>query len=159
MPVMPRSMLSGDTIKHQKMLQVTSLVLIVLAVNLTHLSRQETSLEIDIVNIQKNGGNVIVEIYKDKSTWLESPFRRVTLPGDNSSKTASVQIPEGRYAISIYQDRNKNGKLDRSFIGIPKEPIGFGNNYRPFGKPGFESAAIQHKPGSKPQAIKLFTVF
>jgi uncharacterized protein (DUF2141 family) len=28
---------------------------------------------------------------------------------------------------------------------IPKEPVGFGNNYKPFGKPKFEPASIEYK--------------
>ena len=34
-------------------------------------------------------------------------------------------IPVGKYAIAIYQDLNKNGKLDKNWFGIPKEPYGF----------------------------------
>ncbi len=45
-----------------------------------------------------------------------------------------------------------------NFIGIPKEPVGFGNNCKPFGEPKFESALIEFNP-SKPQKIKLYKVF
>jgi uncharacterized protein (DUF2141 family) len=46
-----------------------------------------------------------------------------------------------------------------NFIGISKEPIGFGNNYKPFGEPKFESCAIEFKANSKPQEINLYEVF
>ena len=117
----------------------------------------QSPLQIEIVNVQKGKGNVVVELYKDKSDWLKTPFRKVTLPTDESTKTASFTIPPGKYAVSIYQDTNGNGELDRNFLGIPKEPVGFGNNYRPFGKPGFESALVEQHTTSKPAAIELFT--
>ncbi|MEJ7666133.1 MAG: DUF2141 domain-containing protein [Hymenobacter sp.] len=33
-----------------------------------------------------------------------------------------------------------------NFLQIPKEPVGFGNNYKPFGEPKFESALIDSRP-------------
>ena len=120
---------------------------------------QQSPLLIEISNIQKNNGKIVVEIYKDKSSWLKSPFRRITLPADESFRTASLNVPLGKYAVSIYQDLNENGKLGMNFLGIPKEPVGFGNNYKPFGKPNFESALIDYTATSKPELIKLFTVF
>lgn len=120
---------------------------------------QQSPLVIEISNVKQNSGNIVVEIYQDKSGWLKSPFRKITLSADENSKTATLAVPPGKYAVSIYQDVNENGKLDQNFLGIPKEPIGFGNNYRPLGKPDFEAALIEHHATSKPEAIRLFTVF
>lgn len=122
-------------------------------------SDQQSSLNIEVFNIQKNHGKVVVEIYSEKSGWLKSPFRRTTLSTDENYKMASFDVPQGKYAVSIYQDINENNTLDQNFLGIPKEPVGFGNNYRPFGKPSFESALIEHSSTSKPKAIKLLSVF
>lgn len=143
------------------MLHIKTLTIILIAMTLsaTQSVNQPSSLDIEILNIEKNSGNIVVEIYKDKSGWLKSPFRTITLSTNEGSKTASFNVPNGKYAVSIYQDMNKNGKVDQNFLGIPKEPVGFGNNYKPFGKPNFESALIEHKPTSKPEAIKLFSVF
>jgi uncharacterized protein (DUF2141 family) len=120
---------------------------------------QQPLLHIKIVNVEKNRGKLVVEIYKDKSDWLKSPFQKTILPTDESSQRASFNVHYGKYAISIYQDINENGKLDQNFLGIPKEPIGFGNNHKPLGKPDFESALIEHMLASEPEAIKLFSVF
>ena len=50
-----------------------------------------------------------------------------------SGATSSVRIdagplPAGRYAVAVYLDENGNGRLDRRFPGIPKEPVGASNN-------------------------------
>lgn len=119
-------------------------------------AQQQPPLLIDIVNVQLNKGKIVVELYNDKANWLKSPFRKITLSADKAATVASFVVPPGQYAVSIYQDVNGNGKLDQNFIGIPKEPIGFGNNYRPFGKPKFESSVITYKPNAKLEAIKLF---
>lgn len=135
-----------------------AILVILLAMVLAASINQQSPLPIEIVNVQKKQGKIVVELYKDKSDWLKNPFRKLTLPTDEPAKTALFNVPPGKYAVSIYQDVNENGKLDQNFLGIPKEPVGFGNNYRPFGKPKFESALIDYTPTSKPQVIKLFEV-
>jgi uncharacterized protein (DUF2141 family) len=119
----------------------TPTVLLLLATTLWAFqsSTQQPSLDISILNVRKNGGKIVVALYQDDS--------------------ATLTVPPGKYAVSVYQDVNENGKLDQNFLGIPKEPIGFGNNYRPLGKPDFDAALIEHTPTSKQEAIKLFTVF
>lgn len=122
-------------------------------------SFSQGTLEIKIANVQKNSGKVVVEIYNSESSWLKTPFRKAVLATNQEVQSASFQVPYDKYAISIYQDVNDNGKLDSGIFSIPKEPIGFGNNYKPFGRPKFTSAAIDFKATSKPQEIKLFKVF
>ena len=133
----------------------TGIILITTALTAPRTFGQRT-LDVQISNVQKNSGKIVVELYNTASSWLKSPFRKTVLPANEATKTASFEVPPGRYAISVYQDVNENGELDRTFIGIPKEPVGFGNNYKPFGKPKFESASIEYKTASKPQEIRLF---
>ena len=43
--------------------------------------------------------------------------------------TAVIEdVPPGEYGVVTIHDENKNRKLDRNFIGIPKEGFGFANN-------------------------------
>ncbi len=54
-----------------------------------------------------------------------------------------VELPPGTYAVSVYEDLNSNRKLDRNFIGIPREPVGVSNNPRPhFGPPRFSECSF-----------------
>ena len=117
------------------------------------------TLEIKITNIKKNSGKIIVEIYSSKSSWLKTPYKKLVLSTNQDFQTVSFNIPYGKYAITIYQDMNGNGETDMNFLGIPKEPVGFGNNYKPFGEPKFEKALIEFKANSKPPEIKLYKVF
>ncbi|MBC7867312.1 MAG: DUF2141 domain-containing protein [Gloeobacteraceae cyanobacterium ES-bin-316] len=109
--------------------------------------------------MRKNKGKVIVEIYNNKTSWLKTPYRKMILSGVQDVQTASFQVPYGKYAITIYQDLNGNGEADMNFLGIPKELIGFGNNYKPFGEPKFESSSILFEATSTPQEIKMYKVF
>jgi uncharacterized protein (DUF2141 family) len=49
-------------------------------------------------------------------------------------------VPEGTYAVVAFQDENGNGKVDRNFLGIPTEKIGFSNNPSLWGAPRFSDS-------------------
>ena len=66
-----------------------------------------------------------------------------------------INLPEGIYAIALFVDANKNLKIDKNFLGIPKEQFGFSNNA--MGKlsaPSFEQAKFKVE-GNTLQNIKL----
>tara|TARA_Y100000816_G_scaffold126046_1_gene88716 strand:+ start:223 stop:657 length:435 start_codon:yes stop_codon:yes gene_type:complete len=64
-------------------------------------------------------------------------------------------LPEGTYAIALFIDANENLKIDKNFLGIPKEQFGFSNNVMgTLSGPSFEQAKFQVK-GKAVQNIKL----
>lgn len=66
-----------------------------------------------------------------------------------------INVPEGIYAIALFIDANKNMKIDKNFLGIPKEQYGFSNNAMgTLSAPSFEQAKFQVK-GNSTQNIKL----
>ena len=143
----------------QKNLSIILLLIIMAITFTTAKSFGQESLDIKISNIRKNTGKVVVEIYNNKTSWLKTPYQKLELSSNQDVQTASFKVPYGKYAITIYQDLNDNGEADMNFLGIPKELVGFGNNYKPFGEPKFESCLIEFKAASKPQEIMLYKVF
>ena len=125
----------------------------------TAVSFGQQTLEFKITNIKKNSGKVVIEIYNNKTGWLNTPYKKLVLSTEQDVQTATFNVPYGKYAITVYQDLNTNNESDMNFLGIPKEPVGFGNNYKPFGEPKFESCAIEFNANSKTQEIKLYKVF
>ena len=66
-----------------------------------------------------------------------------------------INVPEGIYAIALFIDANKNMKIDKNFLGIPKEQYGFSNNAMgTLSGPSFEQAKFEVK-GNSTQNIKL----
>lgn len=143
----------------QKNLSIILLLIIMAITFTTAKSFGQESLDIKISNIRKNTGKVVVEIYNNKTSWLKTPYQKLELSSNQDVQTASFKVPYGKYAITIYQDLNDNGEADMNFLGIPKELVGFGNNYKPFGEPKFESCLIEFKAASNPQEIMLYKVF
>lgn len=54
----------------------------------------------------------------DSSKALKTTSGR---PGRCGEVCGFDQVPAGDYGIAVYHDENSNGKLDRNFVGIPKE--------------------------------------
>lgn len=67
-----------------------------------------------------------------------------------------LQIPIGKYAVTIFHDVNGDAELSTNFIGIPKEPYGFSNNPKStFGPPSFEESVFEFKEDGQQIEIEL----
>lgn len=89
-------------------------------------------------------GTIYALVFNSSDTFvdLRDPVRMESLPpGAGSFRFSS--LPAGNYAVVVYQDRNGNRQLDKNFIGIPREPLGFSNRHRPQGPPSFTRAAFK----------------
>jgi uncharacterized protein (DUF2141 family) len=65
-------------------------------------------------------------------------------------------LHEGAYAVSVFHDENMDQKLDKNFVGIPKEGYGASNNpKKKMGPPSFEETKFQLNGTDQPLEIKL----
>jgi uncharacterized protein (DUF2141 family) len=91
---------------------------------------------IKINNVIINGGSVYVAVYSNENDYkIEQAFTSFILQPDSTVLTYFLDLPEGEYAVSVFQDKNNNGKLDTGIFGIPSEPVGK-TNYNLKGSPG-----------------------
>lgn len=85
----------------------------------------------------------------DEATFLKGvpcPKQLARKAAANPEKVMFEEVPAGRWAVSISYDLNGNQRLDRNFLGIPKEPYGFSRNpSTAFGPPSFDEAAVEVK--------------
>ena len=121
-----------------------------------------------IINLsdQKKAGTLMLAIYNNAEAFEGSVvkekrseigvFKGLELylePKD--SMRLSIEIPDGEYAIAFFIDANGNKKLDKNFLGIPKEQYGFSNNAMgTLSAPTFEQAKFK-VAGNTVQNIKL----
>jgi uncharacterized protein (DUF2141 family) len=75
----------------------------------------------------------------DQAGFLEHPVRELRFePGADLS--FRFEVAPGRWALSAFEDRNENGKLDMGVFG-PKEPSGFWRPFHAWRRPKFEDVA------------------
>ncbi len=101
-------------------------------------------------------GRLVLELFDSPNAFgdLRDPIRTEAHPLDKPSDYVLKDIPPGEYALLAYYDTNGNDRIDKNFIGIPREPLGFSNQYRPKGPPSYARAAFTLNEGE----IKQFDV-
>jgi uncharacterized protein (DUF2141 family) len=118
------------------------------------------SIKVLVVGLHNNDGEVDCALFASADGF----------PGDSSKagKTANSKIengqavcmftgiPPGQYAVSVFHDENGNGKLDRNFMGMPKEGVGASNDAAGhFGPPKFDDARFRYEGGRSVLAIHV----
>ena len=87
-------------------------------------------------------GRLVFQVYDSANAFgdFRDPVREIQAPVNASNTYLIDGVPAGDVAVLVYVDENENGVIDKNFIGIPKEPLGISNNYRPKGPPAFARA-------------------
>jgi len=85
----------------------------------------QSSLTIEIVNLESNKGVVIVDLLDTNEETVMDQTSEIT---DNTCTIVFKDLDDGSYAIRYFHDENNNEELDTNFIGIPKEGFGFSND-------------------------------
>ena len=89
-----------------------------ITVHIKELKNSEGMLAVSLHNSKKGFPGKYEEAYSNQ-------LKKIT----NTEETIIFEhIPYGTYAVSIMHDENSNGKMDKYFIGIPKEGFGISNN-------------------------------
>jgi len=126
---------------------VSSITTILLIVNFLAAPDTETgSLTVEIPEIKEQKGNIAILLFSSEegfpNDYEKAVFSKSFDEYSNSISHTFEGVPFGTYAITIAQDRNNNGKIDRGrIVPKPKEPIGMSNMTK-MDRPNFSSAAI-----------------
>ena len=77
-------------------------------------------------------GGAIFFLY-DEEGYADEPLQELyTNLDDNGSATMTFEdIEAGQYAVVVVHDKNGDKKMNKNFLGIPKEKGGFSNNAPP----------------------------
>jgi uncharacterized protein (DUF2141 family) len=101
------------------------------------------NLSINVENIKSTKGFLYVALHNSETTWMKQGIQGQKLPvTEKVVKVVFRDLPAGDYGITLYQDENDNGYIDKNTLGIPTEPYGFSNNGGGFGPPGFNDAKV-----------------
>lgn len=115
------------------------------------------TLSVTVKGVANANGHIIVSVC-DKQTFLKHCALSLSEEARSGSVTARfADVPPGRYAISVLHDENDNKKMDRNFIGIPKEGYGFSRDAKVIaGPPSFDDAAfdVAEAPGEQTLSLR-----
>ncbi len=118
-------------------------------------------LTLDVTDVENDKGHVVVAVYKqgDFTASKDGP------PPAYSNKLAATpgtvnfafdDVAPGAYTIVVFHDENDNEDVDTTWIGLPKEGIGFSNNAKiNMGPPSENEMLFEVSEEGAAQAIAL----
>ena len=117
-------------------------------------------LRVEVRNIGSAKGDIWIGVFDKADTFLEDDaqaYGKVFKVAANGTQSYVLPgVAHGRYAISVFHDENGNGKLDKNFWGVPKEPFAFSRDARAkFSKPDFKDADFDFGAGSDKVVVTL----
>ncbi|MCA9020628.1 MAG: DUF2141 domain-containing protein [Planctomycetaceae bacterium] len=104
------------------------------------------NLSVQVTDIQHKNGKLLISIYNKSDGFPKEPQKALMTEkvDPNQPSYTFKNLRGGKYAVVIIHDLNNNGKLDKTFVGTPKEPVGL-SNYSKIGlsnPPTFNKALI-----------------
>ena len=106
-------------------------------------------------------GTLVFQVYDSPNSFgdFRDPAQEQRFESKGVGEYQIGEVPAGDIAVLVYVDENDNGVIDKNFIGIPREPLGLSNGYKPKGPPSFKRAAFSMSESSGgPITIELSKV-
>lgn len=137
----------------------TSFVILCILLLLSFLVRAASGLTMTITGVSDDKGDVLIAIFSADAGFPDNPKKAVRLlkgkPASGKAVVVVNDLPNGKYAVSVFHDTNFNEKFDTNFLGIPEEGYGVSNNaLNTFSAPKYSEAAFNHQ-GNTQLEIKL----
>lgn len=105
--------------------KITLLVFLLYSNNI--LAGNNYRLTVNVKGITTIKGELYIAIYSGEENFQKKAVAATRIKVKHSSESVSFNLPKGEYAITLYQDVNNNGRLDKLF-SVPIEPYGVSNN-------------------------------
>jgi uncharacterized protein (DUF2141 family) len=111
----------------------------------------EFVVQIEITDIKNTNGDLSCSLFSSKEGYPEDhskAYQNIHVKIDSNQAICEFKnIAPGTYAAIILHDENKNGKIDKNFVGIPQEGYASSNDERPrFSAPRFKEASFKVSP-------------
>ncbi len=135
------------------LIRLSSVLLCVIMANTNVFS--QVKLKIEINNLYSSKGHVLVDFRDENDQAIKGISKAI------SNKKCVIivnNLKPGKYAFRYFHDENDNKKIDKYWIGAPKEGFGFSNDVMGlFGPPEFEDTIFEVKENTTIKS-KAFTI-
>jgi uncharacterized protein (DUF2141 family) len=126
-----------------------------------HASGVKGTLVVDISNIQNDKGQIGCSLFSKEDGFpsqAEKADSSLFVKQKAGKATCTFEgLKPGKYAVSVMHDADKDGKLETTLVGRPKEWWGVSNNVpaERFGPPKYEAATFKYTGDPKTIKVKL----
>jgi uncharacterized protein (DUF2141 family) len=102
--------------------------------SLTAQTKGMTTLTVRVTGARNIKGKIGVTLFQDAQGFPDDASKAIRQqsveidPNTMSAQVTFKDLPQGTFAVSVLHDENGNGKMDKNFVGMPKEGYGASNN-------------------------------
>jgi uncharacterized protein (DUF2141 family) len=113
--------------------------------------------EVVVAGVRDGRGHVRVAVCTRTEFLSERCARNGMAPARPGTVVVIVTgVPPGTYAVQAWHDENDNGRIDRDWLGIPREGVGFSQDPPLLlGPPSFGGCAFQVGPDGGRATLRL----
>ena len=80
--------------------------------------------------LKSTQGQLVVSVFRQGDDLFGPPFLQQRLRIAESAQVVTFKaLSFGRYVAFAFHDENNNGILDHNWLHLPKEPLGYSNNW------------------------------
>jgi uncharacterized protein (DUF2141 family) len=131
---------------------------IVILLGTVHVQAQNSNFTVQIQNANSDLGKIMILVFNKEEGFPDdvnkAVKRYVLTPKNKQIQLVIEDLPQGKYAITVFHDEDGNGIMNTSLLGLPQEKYGFSNNPKIyFGPPSFEKASVQI--GKEQKSIRI----
>lgn len=109
--------------------------------------QSQHNLTVTVTNVKTLKGKMVISVYNNPKEFPHyyKEYKLIKVAATSASVTATFSdLPEGEYAVAVYQDVNEDGLCNTNFVGYPTEGFGFSNNVRAlFSEPTFNACRLR----------------
>jgi uncharacterized protein (DUF2141 family) len=110
----------------------------------------QAKLVVEVTGFHSDKGQLLLRLYNAEEGFPSDAKKALREVKHSISKgRATVELanlPPGSYAVGCVHDENGDGKLERNFVGAPKEGVGASNDARGrMGPPSWKDARFELK--------------
>ena len=115
-------------------------------------------LSVTITGVRNDQGLVEVCLFSGPTGFpdcsADPGIQRRRLPAVPGTVRTSFDIPPGTYAVTVFHDEKRLGRVETNFLGIPRSGVGASRDPEArFGPPPFADAAFVM--GDRPAAVSV----
>lgn len=111
------------------------MMLLLLIITLRCVAHAQSSVVANINNLKNDEGVCRACLFSNPSSFaaLCKPYDCIAVSVKNKlARAVFKNVQPGSYAVFVFHDVNNNNRMDKNFLGVPKEGYGASNNKLPF---------------------------
>jgi uncharacterized protein (DUF2141 family) len=114
-------------------------------------------LQVEVRGVHSANGRIMIGLFDNATDFPNKMMQGLALNAAVPVVTGVFTgVPNGEFAVAVYQDENGNGKLDKNLFGVPTEPYGFSRDAMGrMGPPRFADAKLSVNGTSQTIVINL----